>query len=88
MTVNELRKALEDFDGDLEVRLAFQPSWPFEYSIGRVTEADVNAADPADGDPEEGVETEEENVVYIGEGSQLGYLPYGACNELDWKERR
>lgn len=34
MTVRELIEALEQFDDDTEVRLAFQPSWPFEYSLG------------------------------------------------------
>jgi hypothetical protein len=35
MTVGELLELLEDFPEDAEVRLAHQPSWPFEYSIER-----------------------------------------------------
>ena len=38
MTVQELIEILEDFDGEAEVRLAQQPSWPFEYGIGEVAE--------------------------------------------------
>lgn len=33
MTVDELKEILEDYDGDMEVHIAFQPSWPLEYSI-------------------------------------------------------
>lgn len=40
MTVQDLIEALEDFESDTEVRLAHQPSWPFEYSIDSVVEAD------------------------------------------------
>lgn len=36
MTVGELIEMLQDFDEEAEVRLAEQPSWPFEYSIGGV----------------------------------------------------
>lgn len=31
--------------------------------------------------------TEDEWVVYIGEGQQLGYLPTAACNVLGWRDR-
>ena len=33
MTVAELMELLEQFDPHMEVRLAEQPKWPFEYSI-------------------------------------------------------
>ena len=33
MLVRELIEMLEDCDEHAEVRLAHQPSWPFEYSI-------------------------------------------------------
>lgn len=73
MTVAELIAILEDFDGDAEVRLAQQPSWPFEYSIARfgVEIAEVEGAD----------------VVYIAEGSQLGYLPGVARDAIGWGDR-
>jgi hypothetical protein len=35
-TVGELIAALEAFDDDTPVRLAFQPSWPFEHCCGQV----------------------------------------------------
>jgi hypothetical protein len=33
MKVIELKEALEGIPDDAEVRLAMQPSWPFEYSL-------------------------------------------------------
>lgn len=47
MTVGDLIATLEGIDPDTPVRLAQQPSWPFEYSIGDVVQVEV-------GGPEEG----------------------------------
>ena len=52
----------------MEVRFASQPSWPFEYSILNAVLAHVD----------------EEDVIYLEEGSQLGYLPREAKEELGW----
>ena len=38
MKVWELLDILEDMDEDTEIRLAMQPAWPFEYSIGNAIE--------------------------------------------------
>ena len=70
MTVAELIEELKYMDQDLEVRFASQPSWPFEYSINGVVEVDVD--------------DNSQRVVYLEEGSQLGYLPSEAKNELMW----
>jgi hypothetical protein len=78
MTVNELIMLLEDMDGDTEVRLAMQPSWPFEYSIGGIVR--VSSLE----DEEYDDEGNGESVVYIGEGTQMGYLPNIVKNELGW----
>jgi hypothetical protein len=59
MLVRQLIAELESCDPDCEVRLAIQPSWPFEHSIRSVVEVDLD----------------DQRVVYIGEGRQLGYLP-------------
>ncbi|MCZ0983991.1 hypothetical protein O1L60_45335 [Streptomyces diastatochromogenes] len=40
MTVGELIEQLEQMDPEATVRLATQPQYPFEYSIGRVAEAE------------------------------------------------
>lgn len=69
MTVDELRELLEDYDGGTEVRIMSQQAWPFENAIYGVTAS--SEFGPEDQDDEE---TEQrEDVVYLVEGSQLGY---------------
>lgn len=108
MTLSDLIErltALQDEHGaDAEVRLAHQPSWPFEYAIDQVIACDMhgdekqeindflNEADPLeDGDAIDEararlgeLDGEPQVVVYLGEGSQLGYLPGVASAELGW----
>ena len=72
MTVEELIEELKFYDGELEVRFASQPSWPFEYSINGVIQTTVQHRD------------EEQDIVYLEEGRQLGYLPKEAKEELGW----
>jgi heme oxygenase len=70
MTLGELIARLEDLAAeigdDIEIRMAQQPNWPLEYSIGEVAEAS--------------------GVVYIGEGSQIGYLDGKASRALGWSD--
>ncbi len=40
LTVEELVELLEQFPPEAEVRIAQQPSWPFEYSVGEVAAPD------------------------------------------------
>ena len=68
MTVSELKEILEHYDDDMEVRFASPPNWPFEYSILDAVMAHVD----------------EEDVIYLEEGQQLGYLPREAKEELGW----
>jgi len=81
MKVIELKEALEGIPDDAEVRLAMQPSWPFEYSIG-----DVIPIEPDEEDFDEDLEEDEQpiKVVYLTEGSQLGYLPGNATEAIGW----
>jgi hypothetical protein len=72
VTVVELIEELEACDPDAEVRLAQQPAWPFEYAIDR----DHVAVQVQSGD--------DEPVVYIAEGAQLGYLPETVREQLGW----
>lgn len=88
MTLRDLLDRLTDvadeYGDDVEVRLAIQPSWPFEHSI-----RDVEVVDPADAEDDEEAEAADENdepvVVYIAEGRQLGYLPGTASRALGWR---
>ena len=68
MTVSELKEILEHYDDEMEVRFASQPNWPFDYSILDAVLAHVD----------------EEDVIYLEEGQQLGYLPREAKEELGW----
>jgi hypothetical protein len=44
VTVQELINELESFERDAQVRIAQQPHWPFEYSVGEVVEANPSEA--------------------------------------------
>ncbi len=80
MTVRELRHLLfEVKNQDAEVRIATQPSWPFENTVGDVVEV-IRDSDEVD-DCGPGTDL---SVVYIGEGEQIGYLPESAKTELSW----
>ena len=73
MTIDELIESLEhyrdEFGGDTEARLMTQQQWPFENLItGVCSGEEINEHD--DGE-DQGVE--EDRVVYIVEGRQLGY---------------
>lgn len=78
MTVAELMEELSDMHPDAEVRLAMQPRWGFEYSMGSVVEV------PAVGSESVSV-NERSAIVYLSEGTQLGYLPGYVSEELGWR---
>ena len=73
MTVGELINELKYMDEGATVRFASQPSWPFEYSIDGVVQTTVKD-----------VKDNEEDIVYLEEGQQIGYLPSEAKEELGW----
>ena len=73
MTIDELIERLEGYrdeiGGDAEVRLMTQQSWPFENTIyGLASGAEINASDEDDDG-----NVEADAVLYLVEGSQLGY---------------
>lgn len=85
MTAADLIHAIEQAcdeagldESSVEVRLAHQPTWPFEYSIDEgpditVVEVQNDAYERHD------------KVVYLPEGLQLGYLPEVASKALGWR---
>lgn len=79
--IEELQSLREIYGGDTEVRLAMQPQWSFEYSIGGIVVNDPEEQIDAD-DDQDCEDDEERPVVFIGEGSQLGYLSGRAHNLL------
>ena len=87
MNVSELISLLEDMPEDAEVRLAEQPRWAFEYSVGDVVlSSDADWLEDEEEDVEAGKpKSEAKSIVYISEGSQLGYLPSQASSDLGWR---
>jgi hypothetical protein len=92
MTVGELKELLQDLDDEMEVRLAHQPSWPFEYSISGAEVVDLNEPDPDDTvepedeeHPDDVEEPEPNEILYLAEGTQLGYLPGVVSRLLGWR---
>ena len=86
MIVEELLELLEEFNPEAEVRIAHQPSWPFEYEIVDVVPNGDEIAD---------VLIDDDNarhflnpVVYLVEGAQLGYLPHEARVAVGWAESK
>ncbi len=76
-TVGELVAALARYSPDTAVRLAVAPGYPQAATIGAI------ACSPDDADhhgraPDRG----EERVVWIGEGTHIGYLPETARSAL------
>ena len=74
MTIDELIERLEEYrdqlGGECEVRLMTQQSWPFENRIaGLASGEEINdeGEDPDDAD------IENEQVIFIVDGGQLGY---------------
>jgi hypothetical protein len=81
MAIRELIEMLEDVaqehDDNVIVRLGIQPRWAFEHSIGAVETASQTKREIRDKAPA---------VCYIGEGSQLGYLPQAGAVALGWSD--
>lgn len=65
MTVDEMIEILEPYKGrGLEVRIASQPRYPLEHSISNII---------TNGEAGLELEEDEEEILYITEGIQLGY---------------
>jgi hypothetical protein len=85
MTVQELMSILENMEPDAEVVLAFQRSWPLEFSVARVAlRADIEPEDGGDDEDKVGDDDDAEpqrhrreegspNDVILVEGQHLRY---------------
>ena len=81
MTVGEFKQHLYELteagqiDEDTEIRLAEQPRWAFEYAtgFGIATSNHAEAGAP-----------EVAKALYLEEGRQIGYLPRGVAQQLEW----
>ena len=97
--IERLEEAKDAVGEDVEVRYASQPSWPFENNIREVhilgkherREIAIEAM-REEGMPQEQAEKEfdeeelenTEDVVYLEEGFQIGYLPGEAKDHIGW----
>ena len=77
MTIDQLIERLEEYrdliGGDAEVRLMTQQNWPFENSItGVCSGEEINDVADED-DPDDDGDVDDDAVLYIVEGQQLGY---------------
>lgn len=97
--IERLEEAKDALGEDVEVRYASQPSWPFENNIREVHilgKADRREL-AIDAMREEGMDEDEikenfdeeelentEDVVYLEEGFQIGYLPGEAKDHIGW----
>tara|TARA_B110000285_G_scaffold34114_1_gene36147 strand:+ start:582 stop:833 length:252 start_codon:yes stop_codon:yes gene_type:complete len=81
MTIGEIIERLEearDLLGEgAEVRIATGLSWPFENTIQDLHIVKTDVDDPSYCDEDIG-------VVYIEEGSQIGYLPEQVKEQIGW----
>ena len=97
--IESLEEARDALGEDVEVRYASQPSYPFENNIREVhilgkherRELAIEAM-REEGMPQEQAEKEfdeeelenTEDVVYLEEGFQIGYLPGEAKDHIGW----
>ena len=81
LTVGELIEHLQDFYEDAQIRLASQPSYPFEYTLHY--DAPVVGVE-FELDPDEGEDGGDGFIVYIVEGTQTRYLPGDVRSEIGW----
>ena len=85
--IERLSHLAEEHGDNVEVRLAEQPQWAFEYSIDDVVAVSDDDDDaPAEDYPGQYVDGPTvAPVVYLAEGRQLGYLPGPAASALGWR---
>ena len=87
--IEELERVRESHGDEVEVRLAQQPHYPFENEIAGVSEplTPWHFGDDEDDRPSESRNSDkplEKTVIYIAEGTQIGYLPSKCAEELEW----
>jgi hypothetical protein len=86
LTLGEVRAFLDDYSDlpdETPVRLAHQPSWPFEYAL-------INPVVVPDVPPREDRPMDDlgpEAVVYLVEGAQTRYLPGQVADHIGWGDR-
>ena len=77
MTIDDLIERLEQYrdemGGSTEVRLMTQQNWPFENTLAGICSGEEINGEADEDDPDDDGDVDDENVVYLVEGTQLGY---------------
>jgi hypothetical protein len=85
--IEELERVKMSHGEDVEVRLGTQPNYPFEHEIAGVSEPlspdlfEENEGPAEDRNSDKNIN---KTVVYIAEGTQIGYMPCVAKEELEY----
>jgi hypothetical protein len=96
MTVEDLIMLLEDLPPEATVRMAMQPRWPLESEIETVVSVEFEEQPEPPEDDEDWEEDEDGawvdndhkgTIVYLGEGTSVGYVSTAAVNQLGWGRR-
>ena len=88
--LEKLERIRESHGDDVEVRLAVgSPQYPHENEIAGLSEplTPWHFGDDEDDRPQESRNSDkplEKTVIYIAEGSQIGYLPSKCAEELEY----
>lgn len=95
--IENLEELRDEYGDETEVRFASQPRYPFEYEISEVVgvsaeaerevlrlEMSLEGATPEEIEEELSDVEDTDPIVYLAEGSQIGYLPEAATEALGW----
>ena len=87
--IEELERVKMTHGEDVEVRLSVQPNYPYEHEIAGVSEplTPFHFGDDEDDRPAESRNSDkplDKTVIYIAEGTQIGYLPSKVSEELEY----
>ena len=87
--IEELERVKMTHGEDVEVRLSVQPNYPYEHEIAGVSEplTPWHFGDDEDDRPQESRNSDkplDKTVIYIAEGTQIGYLPSKVTVELEY----
>ena len=85
--IEELERVKMSHGEDVEVRLGVQPNYPHEHEIAGLSEPlspdlfEENEGPAEDRNSDENIK---QTVVYIAEGTQIGYMPDVAKEEMEY----
>lgn len=85
--LEELERIRESHGDEVEVRLGIQPNYPMEHEIGGLSEPlrpELFEENEGPAEYRDSDENLKQTVVYIAEGTQIGYMPGVAKEEMEY----